>query len=495
MNDSLNSIDYNSLVIDNEYLIKGYLLLKINISKGCMVEPVLENKLLLKIIDIFLDKDFDELCNQDKHEFKETTMKIYAFIANDYCKFSNSSNQFSLDDLIGDYDELKKNMPTLIDKLKTITNIELDSDTKLANRSIDIIGLLKLSKINYLVKDFLDEAKHNFSLYLSNFLNKNVNNNNNKEEEQTSIETSGSYFKSTINNKTKIEELVIKILEKILKHVRRDLKAYSFRKYKLDYNKFKRLLDDLEELIEINANLNSNYSSSQINSTSSDSSQQSSSSEFKSTSESILNSTSLNSDDYDQAYSKSKTSLRLPSKRKSSLVEYLALNKSSSSTIIKRPKYKIDYETLSLSTSNSGVASTPSTTSQDDAEDYITYSKESSAAYYTNPIELCHDYNRLFETKSKVNDKNISIPFESYIQFSPLQLPVNKVPGIGIVYAARLKSNGIGKFGDLVDLYQIKCENNFAKFHTELKSLASIRSDSIYKISDIIENYLKNIKS
>jgi nucleotidyltransferase/DNA polymerase involved in DNA repair len=487
MNDSLNSIDYNSLVIDNEYLIKSYLLLKININKGCIVEPMLENKLLLKIIDIFLDKDFDELCNEDKQEFTEITMKIYAFIANDYCKFFNSNNQFSLD-LIGDYDELKKNMPDLIYKLKTITKIELDSDTKLANRSIDILGLLKLSKINYLVKDFLDEARHNFSLYLSNFLNKNVNNNNNKEEEQTSIETSGSYFKSNINNKTKIEELVIKILEKILKHVRRDLKAYSFRKYKLDYNQFRRLLDDLEELIEINANLNSNNSSSQISSTSSDSSQQSSS-EFKSTSESILNSTSLDSDDYDHAYSKSNTSLRLPSKRKLSLIEY---HKSSSSTIIKRPKYKTDLEAVSLSTSNSGVASTPSTTSEDDAEDHITYER---SAYYTNPIELCHDYNRLFETKSKINDKNISIPFESYIQFSPLQLPVNKVPGIGVAYAARLKSKGFGKLGDLVDLYQIKCENQFGKFHCELKNLASMRADSIYKIHDIIENYLKNIKS
>ena len=150
MNDCLKSIDYNSLVIDNEYLFKGYLILikklKFRINKGCDVEPrlidLLENKLLLKIIDVCLDKDSSQVCDEEKQEIKEIIMKIYAFIANEYAK-SNNEGEMNYE-FVDNYEELRKDVPNLIAKLKTQTNIEFDSEINSANQTNKILDLFKL---------------------------------------------------------------------------------------------------------------------------------------------------------------------------------------------------------------------------------------------------------------------------------------------------------------------------------------------------------------
>lgn len=74
---------------------------------------------------------------------------------------------------------------------------------------------------------------------------------------------------------------------------------------------------------------------------------------------------------------------------------------------------------------------------------------------------------------------------------SPLSMTVDKLPGIGKIYAKRLKEKNLSKLEDLVNLYMIKCLRNKTKFENELKYLTFMRQDTIEKLAGLIENIVR----
>ena len=80
--------------------------------------------------------------------------------------------------------------------------------------------------------------------------------------------------------------------------------------------------------------------------------------------------------------------------------------------------------------------------------------------------------------------------FDTLFKFQPLALALQKLPGIGPVYASRLRNYNINTFGDFVSFYQKSCKCNADKFHDELKEMAAMKIDSIRKVVDLIRTYL-----
>ena len=71
---------------------------------------------------------------------------------------------------------------------------------------------------------------------------------------------------------------------------------------------------------------------------------------------------------------------------------------------------------------------------------------------------------------------------------------VNQLPGIGKVYARRLRDKSIYTLGDLKELLDIKCAGNEAKFESELKSAGILRTDVIRNCADIIRKCPNPVK-
>jgi len=104
--------------------------------------------------------------------------------------------------------------------------------------------------------------------------------------------------------------------------------------------------------------------------------------------------------------------------------------------------------------------------------------------------------NKFLSNVKSINiEKYISIPFDDLLKFHPLTLSVEKLPGIGLTYAQRLKNRKLNTFGNLVDLYQIKCKCSDERFYDQLKELTAMRGDSINKIINLIRNYSIQVKS
>lgn len=78
-------------------------------------------------------------------------------------------------------------------------------------------------------------------------------------------------------------------------------------------------------------------------------------------------------------------------------------------------------------------------------------------------------------------------------KYSMRLISINKMPGIGPTYSERLKNSNLEKFGDLVDFYEIKCRKNEQLFEQKLKEIASIKGNSVKKLLEAIQNYLKTI--
>ena len=96
---------------------------------------------------------------------------------------------------------------------------------------------------------------------------------------------------------------------------------------------------------------------------------------------------------------------------------------------------------------------------------------------------------RISESCCSVNE-SLSSPNMKRRLESALFQPLNKVPGIGRIYAKRLSQHNMSLFGDLIHMYRVECNLNDALFQHKLKKIASIRFDSIQKITRIIHNYL-----
>ncbi|RNA16767.1 hypothetical protein BpHYR1_003038 [Brachionus plicatilis] len=84
---------------------------------------------------------------------------------------------------------------------------------------------------------------------------------------------------------------------------------------------------------------------------------------------------------------------------------------------------------------------------------------------------------------TKNRDKNYDIVSKLF----PLSLSVNKLPGIGKVYANRLKEHKISSLGDLVQFYESKCAKNRTKFTTSIKYMTFMKSDTITKLVRIMQ--------
>lgn len=82
-----------------------------------------------------------------------------------------------------------------------------------------------------------------------------------------------------------------------------------------------------------------------------------------------------------------------------------------------------------------------------------------------------------------------SEPFETEANESSMRYAqVEELPGVGPIYAKRLKENSFTTLGDLTDLYVIKCKRNDLLFEKTLKSLVLLKSLPVKKILEIIKD-------
>ena len=73
-------------------------------------------------------------------------------------------------------------------------------------------------------------------------------------------------------------------------------------------------------------------------------------------------------------------------------------------------------------------------------------------------------------------------------------MSISKIPGIGSTYAQRLTEKNLKTFGDLIDIFEVKCRKNETQFENKLKELASFRGNSAKKITQLIKDYLNKIE-
>lgn len=94
--------------------------------------------------------------------------------------------------------------------------------------------------------------------------------------------------------------------------------------------------------------------------------------------------------------------------------------------------------------------------------------------------------------RQRVGKLNIRKPNAS--KFDPCRMQssvsVSKLPGIGRVYAERLKAKSLGTLGDLCALYERTCARDDLRFEHELKQAACMRTDVIRKCVDIVHKCL-----
>lgn len=89
---------------------------------------------------------------------------------------------------------------------------------------------------------------------------------------------------------------------------------------------------------------------------------------------------------------------------------------------------------------------------------------------------------------NKSKDKKVDIVSKLF----PLSLSVNKLPGIGKVYANRLKEHKMSSLGDLVQFYESKCARNRTKFSSSIKYMTYMKSDTINKLIRIMQTVIRN---
>lgn len=160
-------------------------------------------------------------------------------------------------------------------------------------------------------------------------------------------------------------------------------------------------------------------------------------------------------------------------KRKISSIEYNRLiNSSSSISILKFKKIR------RLSNTSIPSISSSNSLANQISKELISNKRNQSLFQVINEAK-----------NARKNMKN-NIDFVS--KLFPLSLSVNKLPGIGKVYAKRLKENKISNLGDLVQLYQIKCDRNKAKFTKSIKYMTFMKADTINKLVRILQTVIKN---
>ena len=93
--------------------------------------------------------------------------------------------------------------------------------------------------------------------------------------------------------------------------------------------------------------------------------------------------------------------------------------------------------------------------------------------------------------KPRIDSFELDLNSNSYKNGSEMHfMPISKLPGVGKTYAQRLTDKNIKTFGDLIELFEVKCRKNEEQFENKLRDLAVIRGNSAKKITQLIMDYL-----
>jgi hypothetical protein len=253
----LNTIDFNRLTLENVFLFKSYLFVKIIKKKLKNLEslPILnkiENKLLLKIIDLCLINNNSLRKDLFKVECKEEACKIiYNLLLDEYKHLDRDEHDSSDDNLVsGDFEA---NIMELLSQIQTFTKLvdnESDEENKIGKSawvSLRDWFINNFYKFNVITKKSLPIIATTSIDHPS------------EQEKQHFI--SLKVFRLT--DKMKIEDLMLKILDFIIIRAR-----YKFdsRKYTEAYTVSRaqngEYLSDLSHLIKFNKQLNEYYTES-----------------------------------------------------------------------------------------------------------------------------------------------------------------------------------------------------------------------------------------
>lgn len=418
--------NYSLLLINNNYLFKSYLLIKLlkyktpKLNQHELVYEQLEDKLLVKIIDICLEnassKEYTCILKRIfLHLYEEYLKQDTRFILKSKTSFTNIQNS----------DEFLNELPDLIDQIKTNLKQPTTSQFDKCVSYLDFLplklrtliqGLLNSKAIlNNLIKSILETNANSKIFHLLGGLI-GVNDTN------SLVQVYEPMFDKKYQNK--LDNLILNILSKVLSLAKSEFEMDCYlNEQDMCRDNFKRLLDDMQKLIE--SNRNCLVYPGRI--------------KYK-----VFNSKSLDSLEEKE------------SKRKLEPVE--------SDSLVDLTKFK---RIRRVSSSSLPVDS------------FLPESSSSSSSSYESLISNYED----------LNNKQHKLKLD--LLKSPLTYPVHTLPGIGKIYAERLKERKIYKVGDLVSFYEKKCECNKQKFENELKSIAFMRQDSMTKLIDFIETLIR----
>ena len=122
-------------------------------------------------------------------------------------------------------------------------------------------------------------------------------------------------------------------------------------------------------------------------------------------------------------------------------------------------------------------------------ESSLNSSSSSVLSVVTSSTETSSQVSNEFASKRTAKMKNMKNTMD--ILFKPRNVSVAKLPGIGIEYAKRLKAHKLNDLGDLVMFYQGECDSCARVFEDKIKGPPFfIRKSSIKKMLEIIVNYL-----
>jgi hypothetical protein len=458
-----------SLIAKNSCLFKSHLLLKLIQSNKNGDHDVLENiladKILLKIVELFLDSSsnhYEIECHEiNLDEFSSEYTRLFRYL---YCQFSrltekkyviNDENEIELKELIKD---LSESVKIKIDNM----NRRVDSDSKL-NQNNDQ---------DKMRKSFFSGIIQKLQFCFVNKSTENV-------VSDYDFEKYESIFDERI--RIRLEALVLNIIEKLLIMTQNELRHKRFTKGNSE--QFNNTIFELSSLVR----LYKNNSTAFLEPKSLVSNHKRKLKHSKSHTD-----VNMNISEFSEPQSSS-SSINLDSKRTKRVNNRLSssFNASDKNGSFSEKNCTLKSESNSLFTSENEARSADSTSSMSEKDETdLEKDRENDDADY----DESEDEENLLFKNSKMKSKKSS-GREWWNKFSPLTISVLKLPGIGGTYAKRLKDRKMEKLGDLVNFYEVKCNSNVRMFRNELKETFNMRQDSVNKLTSIVENYLRNKES
>jgi len=244
----LTAIDFNRLTLENVFLFKSYLFVRIIKKKLKNLEsfPILneiENKLLLKIIDLCLMNNNSLRKDLFKVECDEEACKmIYNLLLDEYKNLDEDENDPSDDNIVsrGDFEA---NIIESLSQIRTFTKL-VDSESDEENK---IGKSVWVSLRDWFIKHFY-KTKKSIPIIAKSSLDHAF-----EQEKQDFI--SLKVFRLT--DKMKIEDLMLKILDFIIIRARLKFNSHKYTEvYKVSRAQNGEYLNDLSHLIKFIKQLN-----------------------------------------------------------------------------------------------------------------------------------------------------------------------------------------------------------------------------------------------